>query len=121
MLPSIPSTILRSILKKQDRSSIPTITNLMVYGKILRRVGDTSILFDSLCGLPIYTPSKLHDSIDKSILNSYLIKIHCKLERYPRVRIRALSTDEISFSEEMYFTLESIEFWNRILSQKQPK
>ncbi|OAG29988.1 hypothetical protein NEDG_01535 [Nematocida displodere] len=119
---SVPSFVIRRMLKQNDLSPLNQIKAVTVIGKVVRRTGRLSIIFDSFCALPVYTNNpKLQEDIDRSIKESYLVGLHCQVEHYPRGHLSVEGIYRASFQEEMYKTLESMEFWKKILSQKQPK
>ncbi|KAI5192562.1 hypothetical protein NECID01_1994 [Nematocida sp. AWRm77] len=122
MIPSLPSHVLRSILHRKALEKLCGVRRLSLCGKILRRTGQTCVLFDSFCGIALRTrESALQEDIDRSIKENYLVRAVCTVEvqRVPYLKVESIS--KASFQEEMYRTLESIEYWKKILLQKQPK
>lgn len=121
MIP-IPSIILREALDGKRTGVLDGINRVLLTGKILRRTKGASILYDSFCGLYVYSRNEeVCSEIDASIKGNYLVKIVCVVVKHPRFYLQAISVQKISFQEEMYRTLEAIEYWSIILSQKQPK
>lgn len=122
MVPSLPSFIIRRILKKGPLHSLAGIREVSLTGKIVRRTRGICTLFDSFSGIHIYTNNTAHqEEIDRSIEESYLVNVECSLERMPRARLTVKKIRPAVFSEEMYHTIESIAYWKKIQSQKQPK
>lgn len=122
MVPSVPSFILRRILRKGPMRILNGIREVSLTGKILRRTRGVSTLFDSFSGIHTYTNNPvLQEEIDRSIAENYLVHIECELERIPKGRLLVKTVRPATFYEEMYRTIESIEYWKKIQSQKQPK
>lgn len=124
MIISIPSIVLRKIMRKGPVRQLNGIREVSLSGKISRRTRETFILLDSFCGIHIQTQIshiELIEGIDRSIREDYPVFVVCALERIPRVRLRLKSIRKCSFHEEMYRTLEAIEYWRKVQSQKQPK
>lgn len=122
MVPSLPSFIIRRALRQGPMRILNGIREVTLTGKIVRRTRSTITLFDSFSGIHTYTNNaKIHEEIDKSIRDDYLVHIVCVVERIPKTRLAIRSIRPATFYEEIYRTTESIEYWKKIQSQKQPK
>lgn len=122
MVISIPSFILRDALKGRSKHILNGIDKVLVAGKIIRRTKNTSVIFDSFCGLSLCNTSReVNMQLDKSVDERRLVKIVCFIVKHPCFYLSIISVEPISFQEEMYLTLEAIEYWSVFLSQKQPK
>ncbi|KAI5192572.1 hypothetical protein NEMIN01_2085 [Nematocida minor] len=122
MILGVPSFIVRRILKKGMIRQMNGIREISLTGKIIRRTRNTCTLFDSFSGIHAQTSNPvLHSAIDKSINEDYLVHLTCSFERIPRPRLLIRAVRQATFTEEMYRTIESIEYWKKIQSQKQPK
>ncbi|EHY65729.1 hypothetical protein NERG_01336 [Nematocida ausubeli] len=122
MILTLPSFLVRRILRKGQLRDLNGIKEVALTGKIIRRTRSSAILFDSFSGIQIQTNHPvLLKEIDESIEKNYPVHVVCTLERIPRARLHAKSVRRSTFSEEMYRTLEAIEFWKKVQFQKQPK
>ncbi|KAI5185812.1 hypothetical protein NEHOM01_1089 [Nematocida homosporus] len=119
---SIPSFLLRRALKTRSLTHLKGVKEVFLCGKIIRRTRATAVIYDSFCGISVYCREEaLRAQIDRSITESFLVRLHCSLERLPRPYLKVLSLTKITFQEEIYRTLESMAYWTQILLQKQPK
>ncbi|KAH9387024.1 uncharacterized protein NEMAJ01_1920 [Nematocida major] len=122
MIPTVPSFIIRRAIKKESARDLNGMQEVALTGKIIRRTKNSSVLFDSFSGIRIQTNSAvLQGEIDKSIFENYPVHVLCTLERIPKLALHVKSVRRCSFHEEMYNTLEGIEYWKKVQSQKQPK
>lgn len=122
MRPSLPSHELRKILRSRRLSLLAGVREVSLCGKIIRRSGPAAVLFDSFCGITLRARElPLQLAIDQSIDENYLVRAVCAVEASPAPHLRLVSLRPASFQEEMYRTLESMEYWKKILLQKQPK
>ncbi|KAI5171003.1 hypothetical protein NEFER03_0405 [Nematocida sp. LUAm3] len=112
----IPSFILRKSLKNKDLSKISGVKRVKLSGKIIRRIHRTFELYDTFCGISILCGA-FQKEVNKSIKENYLVEIECILSNYSLVLV---SIRRISFPQDIYNTLESMDFWIFWL-QKQPK
>ncbi|EIJ88154.1 hypothetical protein NEPAR06_2099 [Nematocida parisii] len=122
MILTLPSFLVRRIVRKGSLRELNGIKEIALTGKIIRRTRGTAILFDSFSGISIQTNHPmLQKEIDKSIENNYSVHVTCDVERIPKARLRVKSVRKCTFYEEMYRTIEAIEFWKKVQFQKQPK
>lgn len=112
----VPSFILRRALKERCLSSIQGIKRVKLSGKVIRRIHRTFELYDSFCGISIFC-GFLDNEVNKSIRENYLVEAECLISNYSLLLV---SLKRITFPQEMYNTLESMDFWSFWL-QKQPK
>jgi len=122
LTPSIPSFILKKILKSKALRYLEGIPRVSLCGKAIRRTGASVAIFDSFCGITLTVREKeLQEEVDRSISENYLLNAECEIKKEKKTYLEVISLKKATFQEEMYKTLESIELWNKVLFQKQPK
>ena len=96
------------------------IETVTLCGKIMRRTGSRCMVYDSFCGIEVYTKDeKIQQDIDRSIRENYIVQVTCTvLSIAKRVYIKVVSVHRASFEQEMYKTMESMAYWERVLLPK---
>lgn len=116
----LPSFIVRAAILRRKIWVLNGIKQLTLCGKVLRRSGTVLVLFDSFSGIPVHVPAPVprHEA-DRSIRENYLVRVLCHVVREGRTpRLEAFAVRRIDILEEMFRTLEGMEYWSQYMSSR---
>lgn len=114
----LPSFIVRAAIIRGKIWVLNGIKQLTLCGKVLRRSGKILVIFDSFSGIPVHVPNlTAREEADRSIRENYLVKVQCRIIREGRTpRLEAFAIRRIGILEEIFRTLEGMEYWNQYMS-----